>query len=231
VKGISLKRVRALTPTDLDVADRRPAQIDQMINVSSDLVETINQVFAGTDFTDRPERVRALLDARREVYAAWSSAKQAFIEIGRALNALDRSLITKAERDALSEGFARIFPFSAPIASQFRKVAEMVDSGRVPIDKCPGSYSAAYQLALMPPEQVSVAQQRGLVTQAATRSQLIALRKELSQSATKTIDFAALRAERRRLQETRRQTIRNLQRLRIRLREIDVALGPRRRPD
>lgn len=224
MKGISLKRVRAIAATELGVADRRPAQIDQITHVSPELVDTINEVFAGTGFTERPDKVRALLEARREVYAAWGSAKQAFVEIGRALNALDRSLVSKAERDALSEGFSRIFPFSAPVASQFRKVAEMVDSGRVPLDQCPGSYSAAYQLALMPPEQVAVAQQRGLVNQSATRAQLIALRKELSRSAPSTVNLGALMAERRRLQEARRRAIQELQRMRARIREIDHAL-------
>jgi len=230
VKGISLKRVRAITPTDLDVADRRPAQIDQITHVSADLMEAIQEIFAGTGFPDRPERVRALLDARREVFAAWGSAKQAFLEIGRALNALDRSLATKAERDALQVGFQRIFPFSAPVASQFKKVADMVDSGRIPLDQCPGSYSAAYQLALMPPEQVAVAQQRGLVSPSTTRAQLMALRKELSRAAPSTVNLAALMAEKRRLHESRQRMLRELLSVRKRLREIGHVLEDGQNP-
>ncbi|PWC26620.1 hypothetical protein [Teichococcus aestuarii] len=220
MKGISLRKARTLAPADAAPADLRPAQIDKMVQVSADLVDAIRDVFAGTDLPDSPERVRLLLEARREVNAAWGSAKQAFIEIGRALNALDEVLHTKAERDALQEGFARLFPFSAPVASQFKRVAEMIDSGRVPIEDCPGSYSAAYQLALMPPEQVRVARQRGLVSQSATRSQIMALRKELAKRSLSTVNLADLMAEQRRLREARRKTIRELIQMRRRLQEI-----------
>lgn len=220
MKGISLRKARTLTPADSDLADLRPAQIDQMVHVSADLVDTIREVFAGTDLPKSADRVRVLLEARREVHAAWASAKQAFVEIGRALNALDDALHTKAERDALQEGFSRLFPFSAPVASQFKRVAEMIDSGRVPIEDCPGSYSAAYQLALLPPEQIKVARQRGLVSQSATRSQLMALRQELARRNPSTLDLAGLMAEQRRLKEARRKGLRDLIQIRQRLQEI-----------
>ncbi|MCQ4158692.1 hypothetical protein NON00_01960 [Roseomonas sp. GC11] len=224
MKGISLKRVRNLPAEDVTVADLRPQQIDQLTQIPGELLDTIQDVFAGTDFTSRPEHVRALLDARREVVSAWGSARQAFLEIGRALNALDRTLLTREEREALQTGFGRIFPFSAPVASQFRRVAEMIDSGRVALEQCPGSYSAAYQLALMPPEQIAIARQRGLISQSTTRAQLMALRKELSRAAPSTVDLGALLAERRRLQEARLRGLEELRRIRTRLREINRVL-------
>ena len=167
---VSLNKLRNLTTDEQPTADARPAQVDRLLHVSDDVMDTIQEVFAGTELLTDPAKLNAVLETRREVGAAWERAKSSFIEIGRALNRLDVHLRTKEERTALKAGFERLFPLSEPIASQFRKVAEMIDSGRVSADACPGSYSAAYQLALLEPKELETAQSRGLVAPTTSRS-------------------------------------------------------------
>jgi hypothetical protein len=106
---------------------------------------------------------------------------------------------TKAERQALKAGFERLFPMSESIASQFRAVAAAIDSGRLPEDTCPASYSAAYQAALLEPHELDVARARGLIAPNTSRAALIAFRKQLAAPSLAQVDVASLRAEARRI--------------------------------
>jgi hypothetical protein len=133
-------------------------------------------------------------------------------------------LRTKEERAALKAGFSRLFPVSEPIASQFRRVAAMIDSGRVPIDACPASYSAAYQLALLPPDGLAAAKEHGLIAPNTSRATLIAFRRSLTMQKP-TVDFAALMAEQRRILATRRRLLEELIQLRRRSKEISETLS------
>jgi hypothetical protein len=220
MKGVSLAKLHSLTSDeDQPTADTRPAEIDKLLHVSGDLMDTINEVFAGTDVLADQAAVTAILETRREVETAWGRAKTAFIEVGRSLNRLDVRLPTREGRAALKAGFERLFPLSEPVASQFRRVAEMIDSGRVPVEACPGSYSAAYQLALLEPRELEAARSKGLVSANTSRSALIAFRKERSISVPQ-VDISGLLAEQRRLRATRRRLLEELLRTRKRFAEI-----------
>src|SRR5215213_7236504 len=113
-------------------ADARSEQAAALLRVDEAEMATLGRVFAGTGLMDDQGKVRAILTLRRQVSESWSDARDAFIEIGRALNDVDCAL-EAAERDALKRGFAQLFPFSEPIASQFRKVAAAVDAGHLPL--------------------------------------------------------------------------------------------------
>jgi len=217
---VSLNKLRNLTTDEQPTADARPAQVDRLLHVSDDVMDTIQEVFAGTELLTDPAKLNAVLETRREVGAAWERAKSSFIEIGRALNRLDVHLRTKEERTALKAGFERLFPLSEPIASQFRKVAEMIDSGRVSADACPGSYSAAYQLALLEPKELETAQSRGLVAPTTSRSVLIAFRREQLSASQVKIDVPALLGELRRLRARRKRMLDEMIKMRRRAMEI-----------
>jgi hypothetical protein len=163
--------------------------------------------------------VTEVLQARRAVTEAWEKARGNFIEIGRALNRLYDRLRTPEERAALKRGFDKLFPLSEPIAFQFRAVARMIDTGRLPIEVCPGSYSAAYQLSLLPPEDFEEAKRRGLIGRNTTRAAVIAFRKERA-TRPMTLNIEGLFAERRRIQEARRRMLQELLRMRRRSTEI-----------
>jgi hypothetical protein len=220
-RGVSLKKLH-----DIDIgaevfpsADTRPVALQALTTISGEDMDAIEEVFRGTGVTSDEAKLRAVLTARREVGAAWRSAAGSFLEIGRALNTLDDQLRTREEKAKLKAGFERLFPFSEPVASQFRRVAEMVDSGRVAEAHLPGSYSAAYQLALLKPEELEIARREGLVTPKTSRSTLIAFRRTRSAERPE-VDLNALAAEARRIRETRRRMMGELIKMRRRASEI-----------
>ncbi len=225
-RGVSRK---ALDAIDLDAdasltADRRPLVIDQMMVVPGELIDTIRDVFAGTRVPEDDDLVGAVLDTRRAVRQAWGRAGEATVEIGRALNALDTKLHRREERAQLKAGFERIFPFSDPIASQFRRVAEAVDSGRFSVADLPGSYSAAYQLALLANDELDEARRRGLIAPHTTRAAVLAFRRERAATRADRFDIKGLLAERRRLRDQRRELLQQLLIIRRRDREIGQLL-------
>jgi hypothetical protein len=228
--GISARQLRQAEPDDaLDASslpDPRAREVAALITVDEMVLDTIREVFAGTGLADDPTKVRVLLQARSSVAEAWCDARNAYIECGRALLAVDRQL-TAAEQDAFKRGFARLFPFSETVASQFRQIARAVDDGRLPLDVCPGSYSTAYQLALLTPAQMELARSRGLLRADVSRHSILAFRREVrgvTGSPRDGIDFSRLRGEARRLEAEERRLQEALQATQRRLREIQALL-------
>lgn len=175
--AVSRKLAEVLDTDDsVKTSDSRVPMYARAHVVPSEVMEAIEELFAG--LPQNEQRTKAILDARSKVTQHWENATKSFLTIGRALNSLDRSLLTKEEKGRLKAGFERLFPFSEPIAAQFRKVAEMIDAGRLPLEQCPGSYSVAYQVALLAPDELVEAQRRGLINRATRRSVLVAFRRE-----------------------------------------------------
>src|SRR3954463_9563899 len=145
----------------------------------------------------------------------------------RALLAVD-GVLDESERDALRRGFGRLFPFSETVASQFRQIARAVDSGRIPLEACPGSYSTAYQLTLLTPAQLEIARARGLLRPDVSRHLVLAFRREIRAEPSRTreaIDLPKLRAELRRIDADVRRGLETLVALRRRRREIRAVLA------
>lgn len=195
----SRRLLEALDTDEAPPADLRPAELDRLVTISADVVETIREVFAGTSVAEDDTLVHAVIETRHEVDHAWGNAKQSFIQIGRSLNRLDGMMRTRAERQALKAGFERLFPLSESIASQYRAIAAAIDSGRLPQDACPASYSAAYQAALLEPHELDAARARGLIAPTTSRAALIAFRKQLVAPCLAQVDVASLQAEARRI--------------------------------
>ncbi|ONG56371.1 hypothetical protein BKE38_06035 [Pseudoroseomonas deserti] len=207
--------------------DRRAKDIAELITVDEEAMRTIAKVFAGTSLPKDPRKVRSLLKLRGEVNEAWSQARNAFVQIGRALNDLDSEL-TRDERDRLRLGFQQLFPFSETVASQFRQIALAVDEGRLPLEVLPGSYGTAYQLALLKPAELEEAQLRGLLRADVTRNAVIQFRREVLAVARHRpagLDRNRLLAELRRIEADRRRLVEQLARLRVRRRQISAILS------
>ncbi|MBO1360260.1 hypothetical protein J2D73_10725 [Acetobacter sacchari] len=223
-RGVSLRKLHDIEADDLAVSDVRPTELDALTAVPEDVLHIISDVFSGTNVAADASKVKAILDAQRAVKVAWERAARSFLEIGRALNSLDARLISREEKLSLKAGFDKLFPFSEPVASQFRRVAAAVDTGRLDESSLPGSYSAAYQLSLLEPDQLDTARKRGLVAPNASRSAIIAFRKSVDKSTT-GVDFSGLMAEARRLKATRRRMLIELLAIRKREREISAILN------
>src|SRR3712207_1738944 len=214
-------------PSEAALPDPRQEDIERFVRVDGDVRDTVREVFRGTALGDDPAKVRALLQARGQIAEAWSNAKAAYLECGRALLAVDE-VLDDTERDALRRGFSRLFPFSETVASQFRQIARAVDTGRIPLECCPGSYSTAYQLALLTPAQLEIARVRGLLRPDVSRHMVLAFRREVRTSSDmprESIDPPKLRAELRRIDAEMRRGLEVLVALRRRRREIRAVLA------
>ncbi|MGI4809175.1 MAG: hypothetical protein ACRYF2_13830 [Janthinobacterium lividum] len=225
-RGVSRKALEALDFSDdaTPGLDRRPADLDRMLVVPGEVLDTIREVFAGSRVPDDEVLVGAILEARQSIRQAWGRAGQVAVEIGRSLNSLDAKFHGNDERLQLKNGFEKIFPFSDPIACQFRRVAEAVDSGRFAASDLPGSYSAAYQLALLAKDELAEAKLRGLVAPHTTRAAILAFRKERASKRPGQFDIKSLLAERRRLRDQRRNLLQQLLIIRRRDRQIGELL-------
>jgi len=226
VNARASKRLLAALDTDnTPAADTRPIEFERLVNVSADLAGTVREVFAGTALPENDAMVRAVVETRHEVEHAWNQARSSFIIIGRALNRLNATMRTRSERVALKANFERLFPLSEPIASQFRRVADAIDSGLLSEDQCPASYSAAYQLTLLEPDELNAARGQGLVAPTTSRSALIAFRREIAMSSEVRVDVTGLMAERRRIDARLVQLQKEIQDLGARRDEIARVLG------
>ena len=228
---LSRRRLRELAsedePPGAVLPDPRQKDIERLVTVDGEVLDAVREVFRGTALIDDPAKVRALLQARGQVAEAWSNAKAAYLECGRALLAVD-GVLDESERDALRRGFGRLFPFSETVASQFRQIARAVDTGRIPLECCPGSYSTAYQLALLTPAQLEIARTRGLLRPDVSRHMVLAFRREVRTSSgvpRESIDPPKLRAELRRIDAEMRRALEALVALRRRRREIRAVLA------
>jgi hypothetical protein len=227
MKGLSR---RALQAVDVDadlpiVVDKREEDIKVLTRVDEGVYETLNDVFAGTSLMADQRKVKLLLKLRTDVAVAWNQTRDAFIEIGRALNDIDREL-DSVERDRFKAGFRQLFPFSETVASQFRAIARAVDDGYLPRESVPGSYGAAYQMALLTPGQREVARARGLIRPNISRDTLIEFRRELTavQSHSRGFDPTKMRTELGRLERQKKKALSDLVTLRRRIQEIRALL-------
>jgi hypothetical protein len=114
-------------------------------------------------------------DYRREIAALWSDAAEKFLLIGRYLVRAKESLPHGEFQDLIE----RELPFSYAVARQLKTVAEKVDAGYVAPDRVPRSYSTAFVLLTMQPEELRQAEGRGLVRPDVTRSALLRFLKEI----------------------------------------------------
>jgi hypothetical protein len=211
-------------PPPLEPRDLRSEHAAALLRVDEAEMEALGRVFAGTALMQDEQKLGAILTLRRQVAEAWSEARDAFLEIGRALNDVDRTL-DQAERDALKRGFAQIFPFSETVASQFRKIAAAVDGGHLPLDACPGSYGAAYQLALLSPSEMERAKGLGLVRPDVPKAAVIAFRKQTQgDRPPEQLDLGRLRQELRRLEGEWRRDVDALRGKRLRMQRIRALL-------
>ena len=206
--------------------DHRAKQLASHIVIEPGVLQTLREIFDGTDVIEDREKIRKILDVRSEITQSWSDARDSFLSIGRALLSLE-IVLSKSEFRRLRTSSQRIFPFSDATATQFRQIARAVDSGRIPFEACPGSYGTAYQITLLDDEQLNVARDRGLLRPDVTRGEIAALRQEsrLRLTASGKIDKSQLHDERKQLRRRDRQLRQEMDIVQSRLVELERLLG------
>ena len=210
-------------------SDPRAAELQLLGSEDPVTLAVVREIFVGTELPNDQEKLRRLLRVRSEIHKEWSDARDSFLAIGRALVSLEHEL-TKAEFARLRQSSERLFPFSDATATQLRQIARAVDSGRIPLDACPGSYGTAYQITLLTEAQMRVALERGLVRPDVTRREIVQLRREMQVNGSEAVgcervNSSRLRKERMQLAERRRYLAEELDVVDRRLAQLDVLLS------
>jgi len=132
-----------------------------------------------------------------EIHRLWNNAQQNFVSIGRWLTAAKEAL-PHGEYEQMVDGQ---LPFSPSIARQLRTAAEFVDSGVIPRDQLPESYSTVYQIATLTEPALEEAKRKALIRPNITRRELVELKRQYKAPSppTPAIDRAKLAERRRRL--------------------------------
>jgi hypothetical protein len=207
------------------VTDPRAQQL-RSIAVTQDpaVLNTLEAIFEGTGVMADEHKAQMLVQVRHEVHAEWRKAKQSFLAIGKSLLAIEQSL-TADEFRRLSKGTERIFPFSETIATQLRQVARAVTSGRLNETEMPGSYSVAYQIAVMDGPTIEIARSRNLVRPDVTRTEVIAFRREINAppaTQPQRLDIGTVRREKARLTKLRAELAERLTQIDARIAELST---------
>jgi hypothetical protein len=205
-----------------DIVDRRSQDLRQFAIEDSMSIRAVKDVFAGTNLVEDAEKVRFVLELRGEVRRHWGAARDSFLAIGRALVAAE-SRLSKLEYERLRAGMDRLFPFGDAVASQLRKVARAVDDKRIPEDACPGSYATAYQIAVLKPNELQMAIDRGLVREDVTRKEIVSFRKEIQRNSARA-NWNPTETERDRLKAREQALVEELENIRMRLKVVDQEL-------
>src|SRR3954452_17752195 len=101
--AVSRKLAEVLDTDDsVRTSDSRVPMYAKAHVVPGEVMDAIEDLFSGLPQND--ERTKALLQARSTVVQHWENATKSFLTIGRALNALDRTLLSKEEKGRLKTG-------------------------------------------------------------------------------------------------------------------------------
>lgn len=155
-------------------------------------------------------------DYAKDIGVLWRTAQEKFVMIGRTLEAAKNTL-----KHGEFENMVRtMLPFSEKTAYQLRMAAHAIESGRLPADRIPPSYTITYLLSTFDDEQLEKAEQAGLINQQVTRSQLVQFKKANTPhlAPPPIVDNSELRLERDRL-------VKEVQAMQRRIKEIDSLLS------
>lgn len=149
----------------------------------------------------------------REINRLWNEARDKFLAIGDYLIQAKETL-PHGEYEKMIE--TRL-PFKPATALRIRTVAEAVRRERLQRDEVPCSYNTAYELTLLAPDELKEAKARNLVRPDVYLREIKAFRAELRESIGLN-RHATLKRERARI-------MREMDRLRARMAEIDDEIG------
>lgn len=107
-----------------------------------------------------------------DIQRQWSNALEATVAIGRRLNEA-KAALPHGEYEAM---VASDLPFSSATARKLRECADLVDSGKVPLDRLPEAYSTIYAIATMPDEVRQEALDTGVIRPEMKRAELEAFK-------------------------------------------------------
>jgi hypothetical protein len=227
-KGLRPTALRAIRRDEEDAPiktnDPRSREMGSLLKIQGpEVISALEAVFEGTGVMADKEKAHLLLQVRDEIHSHWRSAKHSFVSIGKALLMLERTL-SHEEFKRLSKGTDRIFPFSETIGIQLRQVAKALLSGMIDENEMPGSYSVAYQIAVMDGPTIEIARARNILRPDVTRTEIITFRREISTSNMAHedgVNLSAIRRKKARLTKLRDELLARLTAVNAELERLD----------
>lgn len=168
---------------------------------------------------DAPITLSSAADYVAEISRLWAETQRRFLEIGRHLNQAKERLphgefLPMIERD---------LPFGRGVANRLMAVAEAVDSGALPQRLLPPSYSTAYLLAKMSPDERAQANGENLFRTTVTREEIVSFLARVRSAAQPAAGKA--RQELRRLERKEARLAASLTAIKARVAELRKQLG------
>lgn len=148
----------------------------------------------------------------REITRLWGEANDKFLAIGRYL-IIAKEKLPHGEYQPMIDND---LPFSPMTARQIVTATNAIDSGMLPRDRLPPSYTTVYLLTTLSDEERAAADTAGLIRPDVRRKDIRTFKQTLA--ASRVGEFDRLRAERDRLMAEHR-------RIHARLAEIDTMIG------
>jgi hypothetical protein len=226
---IRKKDLAALDTDDFaDVTDPRAAHFGTITGPQNpEFLAVLESVFHGTGLMSNKRKAELLVRVHHEVDTEWRRASQSFVSIAKSMVELE-NMLSPEENRRLRRSTDRIFPFSDAVASKFRKIGRAVISGTIDETLVPGSYTVAYQIAVMDAPTLENAKSRNLVRPDVTREEIVAFRKEVSEKQGfdhQSGSGARPQQERKDLLRQRAKLTKELDRVNARIAELDKAFS------
>jgi hypothetical protein len=158
-------------------------------------------------------------DFIEEISRLWRDAQNTFLMIGRYL-VLAAAKLEYGEFQAMVENE---LPFGYQVAYQLRKVAEAIDSGRLPGADLPPSYATIYQLTTLSDAEISLAAERQLIRPDLKRHEIVAFKREIARARSLPEALPAKRISQ--LQRLRESLIRQRDKILAELAAVEQELG------
>lgn len=148
----------------------------------------------------------------REIARLWKEATDKFLVIGRYLQKA-KDVLGYGEYGAMIESD---LPFTPETARKIVLATVAVDSGALPKDRLPNSWSNIYLLSTLSKDDLEIAEQENLIRPDVKRKDILSFKRKRADS--RISEYERLRTEREKLMA-------EAQRIQARLAEIDSKIG------
>lgn len=173
-----------------------------------------NEKFSGMEISQ--EKIHSVTILANTIRQEKTKQIDSVIAIGRAFCQTE-GVFSRDEWNLLMQYTQELFGMTKHTASMYRNVAKAIDSGLIPKEVCPPSFSTAYVLTTYNPRQLELAKKEGLITPELTRAEAVAFKKRHA-------NRSRGRLRKNSPEKRRRQLVREQERLYRRIEAIDKEL-------
>ncbi|MDF7673465.1 hypothetical protein PT277_10080 [Acetobacteraceae bacterium ESL0709] len=158
--------------------DRQSLSLTQSQIVNPYFVEIFEKIFSGQDILVCREKIEAVTNLSNTIRTGHVRQLEIVLSIGRALLTTEK-ILNEAEWKILMESSTKLFNLNKTVASQYRAIARDIDSGRIPREICPESFTTAYVLTTYPEVVLTQALDKGIITPSLTRKEAVRFKKDM----------------------------------------------------